>query len=121
MSLAVAAVGGGWSGNTMTYKGSLVVLDTSRYTRNFLLDQVKFGGRTPFGIIGWQLGVAWGGTGTPDWCIAGGTTNGCPAVYFPPNRNMTFNDDLLTAAGTPPFTPFGLTAAGIGGWIRSVE
>jgi hypothetical protein len=34
---------------------------------------------------------------------------------------MDFNYDLLTEAGTPPFTPFGVTASGVGAWTRVVE
>lgn len=125
-----------WSGKTMNFTGSLVVLDSCRYTRSFLLQDARTYGRSPFGIMGWHSDGTWNtitgwAGGAPDWCMIGGfgqpTTGnandasnpfGAPNVYRPPTRNMTFNPDLLTEEGTPPNTPFGVTAAGVAGWTR---
>lgn len=113
----------------MKFYGSLVVLDSRRYSRSYLLDQDKRHGTTPFGFTlhpaadpGWTSiftaadvpkhlkpfdGV------TPDW------VGFCPQVYGgPTSRTFSFNEDLLTAEGTPPFTPFGITASGVGSWMR---
>jgi hypothetical protein len=122
---------------TMNYTGSLVVMDTCRYTRDALLADPRIFGRTPFGIAGWHSKSAWSSlTGntvtTPDWVISGSTPitaafdanaypYGCPPVYRPPARNFSFNNDLLSEEGTPPYTPFGTTAAGVAGWTRVVE
>jgi hypothetical protein len=111
-----------WAGKSMVYKGSLVVLDTCRHTRNFLLNSRKTYGTTPFGLSGWHANSAytpaWDLPATPDW---GSSTGGSMPVYAPPQRTMTFNGDLLSEEGTPPNTPFGLTANGVGGWARVTQ
>lgn len=128
--------------NTMSFTGSLVVLDSCRYTRSFLLQYPRTYGRSPFGLMGWHREGTWNtltGNGAttivPDWCKSGsaelsdtaspssGPTdpNGTPPIYCPPKRNMTFNLDLLTEEGTPPYTPFGVTAAGVAGWGRVIR
>ncbi|MCK6487015.1 MAG: hypothetical protein L6R48_01520 [Planctomycetes bacterium] len=124
---------------TMDYTGSLVVMDSCRYTRAYLLAEARTAGRSPYGLMGWHCNTGWSaltgwGGGDPDWCRSGttalpsgGAANSATApygslpVYWPPNRNMTFNDDLLTEEGTPPNTPFGVTASGVGGWTRVVQ
>jgi hypothetical protein len=108
-----------WSGDTMSYTGSLVVMDDRRYCHSFLLDSYKWDGRSPFGISGYL------NTAAPDWATSGGVRvtgagAGSPPVYGPPTRNFTFQLDLLTQAGTPPFTPIGVTASGLAGWDRIV-
>ncbi len=93
---------------TMRFKGSLVVMNSRRYTRAFLLDAPKTYGRTPLGITGWHKS-------SPDWY------GSVPAVYSAPFRGFDFNTDLLSEEGTPPFTPFGVTAAGIGGYTTILQ
>ncbi len=127
-----------WStaGAVFNLYGSLVVLDSRRYSRAFLLDAAKTHGTTPFGFtLAATADSAWLGifaaAGQPFAARnlpAGLNANGAdwvgasPQVYgTPAQRNFTFNDDLLTAAGTPPFTPFGITAAGVGSWLRVIE
>jgi hypothetical protein len=106
---------------TMTFNGSLVVMDSRRYTRAFLLDANKQYGRTVFGTtisdeLSAALQASWTALlGGPQW------THSAPSVYRSPVRTYVFNDDLLTAEGTPPFTPFGVTSSGVGGWVRIVE
>lgn len=122
-----------WDGKTMNFTGSLVVLDSCRYTRSYLIDDPRCDGRSPFGLMGyhrlstWSALTGWTGGGNPDWCCSGTTPlafsstsdpNGVPPVYRPPTRNMTFNNDLTTEQGTPPNTPFGVTASGVAGWSR---
>lgn len=129
----------GSTDRTMNYTGSLVVMDSCRYTRSYLLQQPRTFGRSPFGFMGWHCDdysalTGWTG-GNPDWCKNGSNQRlplsgalppadqpyGAINVYWPPIRNMTFNDDLLTEEGTPPNTPFGVTASGVGGWTRVVQ
>jgi Tfp pilus assembly protein PilX len=129
-----------WDGKTMNFTGSLVVLDSCRYTRAFLLQDARTYGRSPFGIMGWHANSTWASlTGyagtTPHWCRdtsnnplpytgnSNSTTDpyGAPNVYKPPTRNMTFNEDLLKEEGTPPNTPFGVSAAGVAGWTKSIR
>ncbi len=128
----------GWDQRTMKFMGSLVVMDTRRYTQAFLLDNDKKYGRTVFGttiatgdqvqksagmsreqlpylsgdaVAKWQ--TIYSGLGlTIEW-------NGfIPTGYASPTRIYSFNNDLLTPEGTPPFTPFGVTTSGVGGWLR---
>lgn len=130
-----------WSDQTMNFTGSLVVLDSCRYTSSFLLQNAKTSGRSPFGTMGYHADATWkpitgwtAAAGTPDWCKIGavkqppsGTANssttpfGTIPVYKPPTRNMSFNGDLLSEQGTPPNTPFGVTAAGVAGWSRVLQ
>jgi hypothetical protein len=130
-----------WSGSTMNFTGSLVVMDTCRYTQDYLLASAKTTGRSPFGMMGFwgdnDAGVIalTGNSGSgPDWSRSGSSplpsvsnpqvsTNpfGSLPVYLPPTRNFSFNDDLLTEAGTPPDTPYGVTATGVGGWTRVIQ
>jgi PA14 domain len=101
-------------GVKMNYKGSLVVVDSRRYTDAFLLDGPRTNGRSPFGVMGWN--ATWDKVGAANtWA---GTV---PSVYSGPDRTMSFNRDLLTDQGTPPFTPKGVTSSGLGGWTRIVK
>lgn len=105
-----------WVGQDMSFLGSLVVMDSRRYTRSYLLESPKQYGLTPFGFI--SNNASWlseYGIAAADWAGQIG------AVQGPPNRKMDFNYDLLTEQGTPPFTPFGVTASGVGSWTRIVE
>ena len=101
----------------MDYTGSLVVIDSRRYTDAFLLDAPRTAGRNPFGTMGWNALVTWGGNGTASGPLGGVV----PIVYTSPDRTMTFNLDLLTAEGTPPGTPNGVASKGLGGWVRVVK
>ena len=99
-----------WNGATMTYEGSLVVLDTRRYSDAFLHDAAKKYGRTPFGIA---APAEWAPVhGAADWL------GQSPVIYSEPVRVYAFNEDFLTADGTPPFTPFGMTIDGLGSWTN---
>ncbi|MFM2089645.1 MAG: hypothetical protein RLZZ127_134 [Planctomycetota bacterium] len=103
-----------WNGATLTYRGSLVVMDTRRYTDAFLLDAPKKYGRTPFGTT----------APTPAWVTVHGPADWSgqtPVIYAEPLRVYQFNDDFLTAEGTPPFTPFGMTLDGIGSWTEIIR
>lgn len=105
-----------WVGQDMSFLGSLVVMDSRRYTRSYLLESGKQYGLTPFGFI--SNNTSWlseYGISAVNW------TGQIGAVQGPPNRKMDFNYDLLTEQGTPPFTPFGVTASGVGSWTRVVE
>ena len=64
-------------------------------------------------IAGYDSGNAlkWG-TG------ASGISQELGAAYQAPDRVYKFNEDLLTNAGTPPFTPFGVTSTGTGAWVN---
>jgi hypothetical protein len=117
-----------WAGVNMNFLGSLVVFDSRRYSEAYLLESSKIYGRSPFGYF------ANGGVNTAEWMgkyatrgwVPGGTMTSqwagqIGSVQGPPTRNMDFNYDLLTEAGTPPFTPFGVTASGVGAWTRVVE
>ena len=108
-----------WAGTTMTFRGSLVVLDTRRYTDSFLLDGGKDNGRSPFGWMGWVAtkSLVEGGRGLPlsEWI---GLT---PKVYAAGTRDFQYQADFLTKDGTPPLAPYGMTASGIGGWSRILE
>lgn len=109
-----------WSGKTMGYEGSLVVLDARRYTRSFLLDVPKGYGTTPMGISDKLNSTGW----LPFFNLPGASDrwNGeSPLIYREPNRSYVFNEDFRTNAGTPPFVPFGVTSKGLGGWARVVE
>ena len=106
-----------WNARHMWYMGSLVVLDSRRYSKAFLHDVFKVYGNTPFGLVGSAAWRAQFGTPTPaaDWL------GQAPIIFSEPIRHYAFNYDFLTAEGTPPFTPFGVTAAGVGGWMRVLE
>ena len=103
------------NGVSMKYNGSLVVIDTRRYTDAFLLDSIRTNGRSPFGTMGWNSSSTWGGPGAPEW------SGSVPPVYSAPDREMDFNKDLLTEEGTPPYTPIGVSSNGLGGWVRVVK
>ncbi len=128
-----------WNTRTMSYLGSLVVMDSRRYTDAFLHDSYKKYGRTPFGIVDndskWLAKfnafqyerINWDGTtdsfktglygfpATIDW--AGHS----PAILSEAIRIYQFNYDLLTEEGTPPFAPFGVSTSGVGGWARIIR
>ena len=103
----------------MKFTGSLVVMDSRRWADSLTLDGTRGNGLSPFGVMGWHQSQGFHEDGlspaptAPDW---GGII---PRVYTPPDRQFTFNEDLLTEAGTPPFTPFGVSAAGVGSWSRA--
>ncbi len=104
-----------WAGRAMAYRGSLVIMDSRRYTKGFLLDVYKSYGTTPFGFAGaavWQTAF---GVGAADWL------GQSPIICSEPNRTYTFNEDFLTQEGTPPFTPFGVTATGVGNWTNTAR
>ena len=106
---------------TMNYQGSLVVFDSRRYSQAFLLDQPKQYGRTVFGN---GISDLLSASAQADWATIHGPaefTKETKKVFSKPTRVYTFNDDLLKEQGTPPFTPFGLTVQGIGGWSRVVQ
>ena len=99
-----------WTGSDMTLKGSLVVMDSRRYNRAFQLESTKSYGPSPFGMLAPRESdeaLNWNGS--------------LPPVYSPPNRIFEFNDDLMTAAGTPPFTPHGVSVRGAGGSIEVIK
>jgi len=106
-----------WTGRTMNYLGSLVVLDTRRYTDAFLLDGDKTAGRSPFGYLGWVATVPQSQSG-PGLAAPSAWIGTIPKVYSAPARIMDFQTDFLTREGTPPFVPFGMTTNGVGGWTR---
>lgn len=129
-----------WNTRTMKYLGSLVVMDSRRYSTAFLHDSFKTYGQTPFGIIdndGNWLGALNGfvyrradrdgtmqtfKTGMYGFNVASAHWAGqSPAILSEANRVYEFNYDLLTEEGTPPFAPFGVSTAGIGGWVRVVK
>ena len=43
------------------------------------------------------------------------------SVFALDSINMTFNDDLRTEQGTPPFTPTGVTSTGAGVWTNAIK
>lgn len=106
----------------MKFTGSLVVMDSRRYSRAYQLEGDKTYGMSPFGVMGWHHGKGFHEDGllaTPS--DAANKWNGnSPSVYFRPERIFTFNEDLLTEDGTPPFTPFGVSSAGVGNWTRAM-
>jgi len=107
-----------WRNIPMNYLGSLVVLDSRRYTRAFLHDSYKAYGTTPFGIAGTSVSDPWlsaFGASAPDWIGQD------PPIYAEPTRTYAFNYDFLTPEGTPPFVPFGVSSTGAGGWARIVQ
>lgn len=109
-----------WGGKAFNYTGSLVVMDSRRYTGSFQLDASKPFGPSPFGYMSssWRSSLSLTNTETW-WGPAEGTK--VPAAYVAPDRSFTFNPDLLTPQGTPPFAPFGTSSFGIGGWIRIIR
>jgi hypothetical protein len=117
-----------WSGTNMNFLGSLVVFDSRRYSEAYLLESPKVYGRSPFGYYanGGVNEMAWINKYNALFGITPALTDSqwegqIGAVQGPPNRNMDFNYDLLTEAGTPPFTPFGVTASGVGAWTKVIE
>ena len=112
-----------WTNQDMSFKGSLVVMDSRRYTRSYLLDIIKDYGLSPLGTLGWHQGEryhedAFNANPSSDTLHWNGDIN---PVYAAPNRIFDFNEDLLTEAGTPPFTPFGVTSTGTGAWVRVLK
>lgn len=110
-----------WVDKAFDYTGSLVVMDSRRYTQSYQLDASKSFGPSPFGFMGstWRTHHGLTASGT-NW----GTTSSniqIPASYLAPQRSFTFNPDLLTPQGTPPFAPFGTSARGVGGWVRVIH
>jgi hypothetical protein len=105
-------------GQRMNYIGSLVVVDSRRYTDAFLLDSPRTDGRSPFGTMGWNAYPEWDNTLAADEAPKRFTV---PNVYTSPDRFMEFNRDLLTPEGTPPYTPNGVTSMGVGGWTRILK
>ncbi|MCX8039324.1 MAG: PA14 domain-containing protein [Planctomycetota bacterium] len=129
-----------WNGCALMYLGSLVVMDTRRYTQAFLLDSFKTYGTTPFGFVDnsgqWRSIINNFVYRRPDrngnlqvfkvgmygYSVPAAHWNGqSPAVYSEPQRIYEFNYDLLTEEGTPPFAPFGVSTTGVGGWARVVK
>jgi PA14 domain len=109
-----------WSGSTMNFTGSLVVMDTRRYTDAFLLDGIKTSGRSPLGYLGWAATIesARSGPGLP---AASTWPGSIPKVYTAPARNLNYQFDFRTAPGTPPFVPNGMSTVGVGGWTRLLQ
>lgn len=112
-----------WNGRSMSYMGSLVVMDSRRYTRAFLHDTFKTYGQTPLGIVdndgSWLAKLnainLYGSAATVGWL------GRSPVIYSEPTRVYQFNYDLLTEEGTPPFAPFGVSTSGVGGWARIIR
>ncbi len=107
-----------WNNVPMNYLGSLVVLDSRRYSQAFLHDSYKTYGTTPFGLVASGPTDSWLTVFAPatlDWI------GRSPAVFSEPTRTYAFNYDFLTAEGTPPSVPFGVSSTGAGGWARIVE
>lgn len=109
-----------WTGTSMNYTGSLVVMDTRRYTDGFLLDGNKYSGRSPLGYLGWAATVTSDKSG-PGLPAASPWPGPVPKVYSAPARNLDYQPDFRTSAGTPPFVPNGMTSVGVGGWTRIIQ
>jgi hypothetical protein len=110
-----------WAGRSFDYTGSLVVMDSRRYTASYQLDGSKDFGPSPFGFMGKPWRQSFGlDTAERRWGDTASTIQ-IPGVYTAPNRTFTFNPDLLTPQGTPPFAPFGTSARGVGGWVRIMQ
>ncbi|MBA3936415.1 MAG: hypothetical protein H0X38_03055 [Planctomycetes bacterium] len=76
-----------WGGTDYYFKGSIVVLNGRRYGCGFNCGNSR--------------------TGTPGLDIPTDRSSPAPNLYGAPTRHITFNNDLLTSAGTPPFAPHG--------------
>ena len=76
-----------WGGTTYNFKGSIVVLNSRRYCQGF--------------NQGYPRQSTTGVDLPPD------RTSPAPVLYGAPTRNITFNEDLMMASGTPPYSPFG--------------
>jgi hypothetical protein len=127
-----------WATISQTFIGSIVVMDTRRYTDAYRLDQLKTAGLTPFGFIGattwnsvftglYARNEAYGNsfaittgrvftglTGADGQRWAGQISQICGI----PNRELFYNPDFKTKEGTPPEMPFGIKTVGVGGWMR---
>lgn len=68
-----------WDGRAYTFQGSLVVMNRSRYS---------------YAVLGANANSA--------------SPNMNTMFYRPPTRVLSFNSDLLSRAGQPPYTPFGV-------------
>lgn len=72
-----------WSGTTYNFKGSIVVINSRRYCRGFNQGAPR--------------------EATPSVDMPPGTASPAPTLYGAPTRNITFNEDLMTNEGTPPY------------------
>jgi hypothetical protein len=80
-----------WGGQDYYFKGSIVVLNSRRYCRGFNQGANR--------------------TGTPGTDIPPDRASPVGSLYGAPTRHITFNNDLLSQAGTPPYQPFGVSVA----------
>ena len=123
-----------WGERTMNFTGSLTVLDSRRYTEQFLLDGIKASGRNPLGYQGanyltWPtdrggpppLARLFDAQDANQLADLPRTTVSTPQVYRPPTRVFNYQTDFANKEGTPPFAPFGMISTGIGGWVRVLE
>lgn len=112
-----------WTDREMHFRGSLVVMDSRRSTTSYLLDTNKDYGVSPCGVMGWHIGRGYheDGLRSDAFDPALGWSGRLKPVYAAPNRVFDFNPDLLSEAGTPPFTPFGVTSTGTGAWVRVLQ
>ena len=114
-----------WTDQKFNYCGSIVVLDTRRRSEDYMLEAPKDIGWCPFGFAinnSSTTGDKW----KEVWEITSMNKKefmniAIPYAQLPPNRNLTFNYDLLTESGTPPFTPFGVGVSGRGGWTKVIR
>lgn len=136
-----------WATKNMTFVGSIVAMDTRRYSNAYLLESPKYNGLSPFG---WMTAggnpltaTAWVTeySAANSWPMANATTysvnnngstitmdntwsRGYPyiqSIYGAPNRNLYYNPDFSYKPGQPPLMPFGTSAAGMGGWSRIIR
>ncbi len=77
-----------WGGQTFHFTGSIVVLNDRRYTMGFNTGATR--------------------AGTPGTDLPPDRASPAPVLYGAPTRNINFNNDLMTTAGTPPYAPFGI-------------
>jgi hypothetical protein len=133
-----------WSGSTMTFVGSIVAMDTRRYSRAYLLDAQKRHGLTPFGwmtaggnpdsptawVSEYSPDGSWPKANTAAWTALNNGANitlsnrwlgSIQGVYGAPTRNLFYNPDFSYKPGQPPLMPFGTTASGMGGWTKIIR
>lgn len=77
-----------WGGTEYHFKGSIVVLNSRRYCRGF--------------------NQGYNRQATPGVDLPPDRTSPAPVLYGAPTRYITFNDDLMSSQGTPPYSPFGV-------------